>query len=71
MLLIMVWAFGSFFPRWQYEKWYRVLNDIVWPYISLFRGLNLRMGQFDFTPMVAILVLAVLQRLVLAAAVGN
>lgn len=60
--LIFVWALGaSFFPDWRYAAWYRALNDIVEPYINLFRGLRLQIGMFDLSPMVAVTFLSILQ----------
>jgi YggT family protein len=66
ILLVFVWALGSWFPRWRYQAWFRIVNDLVTPYISLFSRLPLSTGTMDFTPMIAIMVLWMLQRLVLA-----
>jgi len=59
ILLIIVWSFGSWFPAWRYQQWFRLVHEFVWPYMCLFSSLPLRSGGFDFTPMVAIVVLVV------------
>jgi YggT family protein len=64
MLMIMVWSFGSFFPQWRYAAWYKLLGEIVSPYLNLFRALPLRAGMMDFTPMVAIFVLILFRQLI-------
>jgi YggT family protein len=69
-LLIFVWVFGSWFPRWRYERWYQTVGEIVMPYLNLFRGLPLRVGMMDLTPLVAVVVLSIFQRLVLMSAGG-
>jgi len=55
--MIMIYTFGSFFPQWRFQAWYRWIAEFVFPYLSLFRGLNLRSGNIDFTPLAAIVVL--------------
>lgn len=62
-LMIIAWAFGSFFPQWRYQKWYQMLGEIVQPYLNLFRWLPLRMQTgaaiMDLTPIVAMIVLQI------------
>jgi YggT family protein len=74
-LLIVAWAFGSFFPQWQYQKWYKVLGEIVQPYLNLFRFLPLRIsmgaGYMDLTPIVALLALQIFERLIITATSGG
>lgn len=74
-LLIIAWAFGSFFPQWHYQKWYRVLGDIVQPYLNLFRFLPLRINigssYMDLSPIVALFVLQIFEQLVITAARGG
>ena len=65
-MLIFVWVLGSWFPQWRQYAWYRVVEDMVRPYINLFRALPLRIGMIDLSPMLAILVLIILQRLVIS-----
>ena len=55
--LIFIWVFGSWFPHWRYQQWFRMIASVVEPYINVFRPLNLRIGQFDLGPMAAIVVL--------------
>jgi YggT family protein len=64
ILLIFVWVLGSWFPQWRGQAWYRVAEDIVRPYLRLFEPLPAQAGMIDFRPMVAILVLVILQVLV-------
>lgn len=60
-LLILVWAFGSFFPQFRLQQWYKLVSDIVQPYMNLFRWLPLQIrsgnSAVDLTPIVAIIVL--------------
>ena len=63
ILLIFVWVLGSWFPQWRYQSWFRFVNDVVEPYINLFKPLPLRIGMLDLTPMVAIMVLWLFQTL--------
>jgi uncharacterized protein YggT (Ycf19 family) len=60
ILLIVVWAFGSWNPQWRYQGWYRTIGGIVEPYIEMYRVMRLNFGQFDLTPMVAICVLSII-----------
>lgn len=69
ILLIVVWAFGSFNPQWRYAGWYRALESVVDPYMSIFRGMRLQVGMFDLSPMIAIFVLSLLQTIAGALAV--
>jgi uncharacterized protein YggT (Ycf19 family) len=71
MLLIFLWALASWFPQWRYSRWYRILEDLVAPYVNLFRGLNLHMGQMDFTALVAMMVLMAFETLVTYVARGG
>lgn len=71
MLLILVWCVGSFFPQWRYERWYRWVGEMVAPLLGLFRALPLRTGNMDFTPLVAMLALQMLQRFIGMAAGGH
>ena len=68
LLLIFISVLGSWFPQWQRERWYRVVDDIVSPYLNLFRGLNLRAGNIDFSAIVAMLVLQVFEYIVVSTA---
>ena len=61
MLLIFVYVMGSWFPQWQGAAWYKLVEDIVNPYMNIFRPLKLRVGMVDLTPMVAIMLLYVAQ----------
>ncbi len=61
ILSIFVWVLGSWFPQWRGQAWFKVINDIVTPYMNLYKGLNLTVGMLDLRPMVAIFVLWLLQ----------
>lgn len=71
---ILVNLMLSFGLRMPYSLWSdRLLNflrDVSEPYLRLFRRLIPRVGMFDFTPMVAIIVLYVLRTLVVNAING-
>jgi YggT family protein len=71
ILLIFVWVLGSWFPQWKYDKWYQFVESLVSPYMNLFRALPLSVGMLDLTPMLAIIVLILFERLVMAAAAGG
>ena len=71
MLLIFVWTFGSWFPQWRNQAWFRLVEDLVKPYVSLFRALPLRMGAIDFTPMAALMLLFVFEQLIISALAGG
>jgi YggT family protein len=62
--LIFIWVFGSWFPQWRYAKWFQMIAGVVEPYINVFKALNLRFGQFDFTPIVAIMALWIFRALI-------
>ena len=64
ILLIFVWVIGTWVPQWRYQRWYQIVDEIVAPYMNLFRSLPLRSGTLDFTPLVAVLVLILFQSLV-------
>jgi len=70
-LLIIVYVLGSWFPQWRYQGWYRFVADVVRPYLSIFRGIPLQMGTLDLTPMLAVFILMLLERLLIAAMVGG
>ena len=44
--------------------WFRLIGEIVAPYLNLFRGLPLQTGGLDFTPMVAMFVLLIFRNLI-------
>lgn len=71
---ILVNLMLSFGLRMPYSLWSdRLLNflkDVSEPYLRLFRRLIPRVGMFDFTPMVAIIVLYVVRTLVVNAING-
>ena len=71
---ILVNLMLSFGLRIPYSLWSdRLLNflrDVSEPYLRLFRRLVPRVGMFDFTPMVAIIVLYVVRTLVVNAING-
>jgi len=63
IILIFVWVMGSWFPQWKGQQWYRIVDEIIRPYMNLFKALPLRMGQIDFTPIAAIFILYMIQGL--------
>ena len=62
--ICMIWVFGSWFPQWQYQQWFKMVASIVEPFINVFKPLNLRFGMFDLTPMVAIFVVIIFRELI-------
>ena len=71
ILLVIVWVLGSWFPQWRYQAWYKAIDGIVRPYVDLFKGLPLRIGMMDLSPMIAIFVLYLFQSLLLGAMSGR
>jgi YggT family protein len=67
ILLILVYVLLSWF-RLPYNLWLnriqRFLYDVCEPYVALFRRVLPPLGFIDLSPVVAILVLIVIQRLV-------
>jgi uncharacterized protein YggT (Ycf19 family) len=74
-LLILVWAFGSFFPQFKFQQWYKVVSDIVQPYMNLFRWLPLQIRTggsiMDLSPIVAIFALQLFASLIKMAISGG
>jgi YggT family protein len=71
ILLNLVMSFGVRMP---YSRWSDVfmnfLRDVADPYLRLFRRLLPTIGGFDFTPMIAIIVLYVAESLIVGAIRG-
>lgn len=67
LLLNLMLSFGV---RPSYSRWVDgllgFLRDVSEPYLRLFRRLVPSMGGFDFTPMIAIIVLYVVRRIVVS-----
>jgi YggT family protein len=57
------------YARWS-EAIVKFLRDVCEPYLRLFRRFIPTIGMFDFSPIIAILVLVLLDR-VLTSAIGN
>lgn len=55
--LIIIWALGSWFPRLTMSKAYRFIDSLVYPYAKLFRGIIPPIGGFDFSIILALLIL--------------
>ncbi|MDJ1122080.1 YggT family protein [Olsenella sp. YH-ols2217] len=65
--LIIAWCILSWIPRRPggfVDDLATVVNDLVAPYMNLFRRFIPPLGGIDFSPIVAILVLGVLQNVV-------
>lgn len=71
ILLNLVMSFGVRMP---YARWtdalMNFLRDVSEPYLRLFRRLLPSIGGFDFTPMIAIIVLYVAESLIVGAIRG-
>ena len=65
ILLNLAMSFGLRLP---YSRWtdalLNFLKDICEPYLRVFRRLLPTVGNFDFTPMIAIIVLYIAQRVI-------
>lgn len=62
--LLLAWVILSWFPQMTTSKLYRYIDQVVYPYAKIFRGLIPPMGGFDFSVIVAFLVLSLLKRMV-------
>ncbi|MGH2876087.1 MAG: YggT family protein [Solirubrobacteraceae bacterium] len=71
ILLQLLFSFGMRMP---YSRWtdavMNFLRDVSEPYLRLFRKVIPSVGAFDFSPMVAIIVLYILQRVLVDAIAG-
>jgi YggT family protein len=66
-LLIIIWCILSWFPRGNggiLDDIRGVLDTIVSPYMNIFRKFIPPFGGIDFSPILAIVVLEVIQRLI-------
>lgn len=71
ILLNLLLSFGMRLPyaRWS-EAVMNFLRDVSEPYLRLFRRLIPTIGMFDFTPMIAIIVLYFIRTIVVNAIAG-
>ena len=65
ILVLTIRIFLSWVTADQSHPVFRALGAVTDPWFNLFRGMRLRLGAFDFSPMIAIGVLIVVQGLVL------
>jgi YggT family protein len=72
ILLNMIFSLGA---RPPYARWsdalLNFLRDVCEPYLRIFRRFIPPIGMFDFTPMIGIIVLYIVQRLVVNAIAGT
>ena len=61
--VLIVWVFGSWFPQFTVTKFFRFIDNIIYPYAKIFRGLIPPIGGFDFSIIVAVIALGVIQHL--------
>ena len=67
-LIIILRCFISFFPRIDiYKQPVKFIREITDPYLDFFRRFIPPVGGLDFSPIVAVIVLQILQILVCAA----
>ncbi|HEY2260382.1 MAG TPA: YggT family protein [Solirubrobacteraceae bacterium] len=71
ILLNLLFSFGLRMPysRWS-EAITNFLRDVCEPYLKLFRRVIPTVGMFDFTPMIAIIVLYFVRTIVVNAIAG-
>jgi uncharacterized protein YggT (Ycf19 family) len=71
ILLNLLFSFGMRMPysRWT-EAVMNFLRDVTEPYLRLFRRLIPTVGMFDFTPMIAIIVLYFVRTIIVNAIAG-
>ena len=71
ILLNLLFSFGMRLPysRWS-DRLLEFLRDVSEPYLRLFRKFIPPLGAFDFSPMIAIIVLYIVQSLIVNAIRG-
>ncbi len=62
--LLIIWVIGSWFPQLHGTKFYRWVESVVYPYTKIFRGLIPPIGGFDFSVILAFIVLEFLKNLI-------
>lgn len=63
--LIIIYILSTWFPlRGTLAEIQRVLGSLVEPYLSIFRRVIPTFGNLDFSPVIAIIVLTILQKVV-------
>lgn len=71
ILLNLLFSFGVRVPYSRWSDWVlNFLRDVSEPYLRLFRRFIPPLGMFDFSPMVAIIVLYVVRALLHSAIAG-
>jgi uncharacterized protein YggT (Ycf19 family) len=71
ILLNLLFSFGMRMPYSRYtEAVMNFLRDVTEPYLRLFRRLIPTVGMFDFTPMIAIIVLYFVRTIIVNAIAG-
>ncbi len=64
--LLIIWVIGSWFPQLQGTKFYRWVESVVYPYTRMFRAIIPPIGGFDFSVILAFLVLELFKNLVVS-----
>lgn len=68
--MLLIWVIGSWFPQIQGNKFYRFIDQLVYPYAKIFRGLIPPIGGFDLSVIIAFIALGILQRIVASLLAG-
>ncbi len=61
--ILLIWVIGSWFPQFTVTKFYKFIDNIIFPYAKIFRGLIPPLGGFDFSVIVAFFVLQIIQNI--------
>ena len=61
--MLLIWVIGSWFPKLRDTKFYYWIDRFVYPYAKIFRSVIPAFGGFDFSPIVAFIVLGILQNI--------
>ena len=61
--LLIIWVIGSWFPQLRSTDFYRWVDKLVDPYARIFRGVIPSVGGFDFSVIIAFIVLDIAQKL--------
>ena len=71
--LVIIWCFMSWFPLREGSLMYDiavVINRIVSPYMNIFRRFIPPLGGIDFSPVIALFVLSIGERLIFSLLLG-
>lgn len=64
-LILMARLLGSWFPQFQHTRFYRFLCHYSDPYLNIFRRIIPPLGMIDFSPVIALIALQILEKIII------